>query len=193
MTDPGTPLTRRSLLARVLGGLGLFGAAGILARSSGRASAGGRVWQLDPHKCMQCGLCATACVRKPSAVKCVHSYEICGYCDLCTGYLEPDAIARDTAAENQLCPTGAIRRTYIEDPYFEYTIVEPLCLGCGKCVRGCTLYGNGSLYLQVRHDRCLHCNQCAIATVCPADAFVRVPAERPYLLKQTGGEANEGA
>jgi electron transport complex protein RnfB len=39
------------------------------------------------------------------------------------------------------------------------------------------------LFLQVRHDRCLNCNQCAIATVCPSGAFKRVPADHPYLFK----------
>ena len=35
----------------------------------------------------------------------------------------------------------------------------------------------------VRHDRCVNCNECAIAQVCPADAFVRLPASDPYILK----------
>jgi electron transport complex protein RnfB len=47
----------------------------------------------------------------------------------------------------------------------------------------CAQFGNGSLFLQVRHDRCVNCNQCAIAVVCPAGAFRRVPAAQPYLLK----------
>jgi len=51
-------------------------------------------------------------------------------------------------------PDGAIKRAYVEDPYFEYTIDERLCIGCGKCVKGCNAFGNGSLQLQVRHDRC---------------------------------------
>jgi electron transport complex protein RnfB len=36
----------------------------------------------------------------------------------------------------------------------------------------------------VRHDRCLNCNECAIARVCPADAFRRVPVDQPYLDKE---------
>jgi Na+-translocating ferredoxin:NAD+ oxidoreductase subunit B len=141
------------------------------------------VWQLDPFKCVQCGRCATECVVTPSAVKCVHAYDLCGYCDLCGGYLKPDANARTTAAENQLCPTAAIKRRYIEEPYFEYVIEEDLCIGCAKCVAGCTSFGNGSLHLQVRHDLCKNCNECAIARVCPAEAFQRVPADTPYLIK----------
>jgi electron transport complex protein RnfB len=38
--------------------------------------------------------------------------------------------------------------------------------------------------LQVRHDRCKNCNTCRIAEACPAQAFVRVPEESPYLLKE---------
>lgn len=144
------------------------------------------VWQLDPKKCVQCGRCATACVMSPSAVKCVHAYAICGYCDLCSGYFIEKATKLDTAAENQLRPTSAIKRTFIEDPYFEYTIIELRCIGCGKCVKGCAAFGNGSLYLQVRHDRCKNCNICAIAEVCPAQAFKRVPVSEPYMLKGDG-------
>jgi Na+-translocating ferredoxin:NAD+ oxidoreductase subunit B len=141
------------------------------------------VWQLDPSKCIQCGRCATNCVLTPSAVKCTHVYAMCGYCDLCGGYLKPDTKTISTAAENQLCPTNAIKRKFIEEPFFQYDITEVLCIGCGKCVKGCSAFGNGSLQLQVRHDRCVNCNQCSIARNCPADAFSRVPASKPYLLK----------
>ncbi|HNZ49617.1 MAG TPA: twin-arginine translocation signal domain-containing protein, partial [Candidatus Hydrogenedentes bacterium] len=41
------------------------------------------VWQIDPALCVQCGRCATNCVINPSAIKYIHSYPICGYCDLC--------------------------------------------------------------------------------------------------------------
>ncbi len=102
-------------------------------------------WQLDPAKCIQCGRCATNCVLSPSAVKCVHSYQICGYCDLCSGFLHQGAKARDTGAENELCPTGALKRTFIEEPFYQYTVDEALCNGCGKCVKGCGAFGNGSL------------------------------------------------
>jgi electron transport complex protein RnfB len=147
------------------------------------------VWQIDPDQCVACGNCATHCVLDESAVKCVHSFPMCGYCELCTGYFEPDPIALNAGAENQLCPTGAIVRKFIEDPYFEYHIDEPLCIGCGKCVKGCTTFGNGSLYLQVMHDRCENCNECAIAVACPSRAFRRVPADRPYLLKNQQDDA----
>lgn len=141
------------------------------------------VWQLDPEKCVQCGRCATHCVVTPSAVKCVHVFDMCGYCDLCGGYFRPEAKNLNTAAENQLCPTNAIERNFVEDPFFEYQINEELCIGCGKCVAGCDAFGNGSLQLQVRHDICVNCNQCAIARVCPAEAFSRVPASKNTILK----------
>jgi Na+-translocating ferredoxin:NAD+ oxidoreductase subunit B len=184
-TPDSEPRTRRAFLregARLAAvtGLGLLG--GVLAT---RSQAKSWVWQIDPHKCLRCGNCATHCVLEQSAVKCVHAFAMCGYCNLCTGYFEPEPNALTTAAENQLCPTAAIKRSYIEDPYYEYTIDENLCIGCSKCVEGCNRFGNGSLYLQIRHDRCLNCNECAIARTCPGNAFVRVPADQPYLLKDT--------
>lgn len=141
------------------------------------------VWQIDPFECNQCGRCATECVRNPSAVKCVHAFDLCGYCDLCGGYFIPGAVRLDTGAENQLCPTGALKRKFIEEPYFEYEIDEDLCIGCAKCVKGCTAFGNGSLHLQIRHDLCHNCNECSIAWVCPTKAIKRVPADTPYLIK----------
>jgi electron transport complex protein RnfB len=141
------------------------------------------VWQIDPFECTQCGRCATECVMNPSAVKCVHAYDLCGYCDLCGGYLKPDSNARTTAAENQLCPTAAIERKFIEEPYFEYHINEDLCIGCAKCVKGCTSFGNGSLHLQIIHDICLNCNDCSIARRCPSNAIKRVKASDAYNIK----------
>jgi electron transport complex protein RnfB len=141
------------------------------------------VWQIDPFECTQCGRCATECVMTPSAVKCVHAYDLCGYCDLCGGYFKPDANELSTAAENQLCPTAAIERKFIEEPYFEYIINEDLCIGCAKCVKGCTSFGNGSLHLQIIHDICLNCNDCSIARVCPSDAIRRVKADKAYNIK----------
>jgi electron transport complex protein RnfB len=178
-----TRLTRRDLFgkwlrigtAAVLGG----GLAPVLAKSL----RGDTVWQIDPDVCRQCGNCSTHCVLTPSAVKCVHAFDVCGYCDLCSGYLRPGALSIDTAAESRQCPTGAIKRTFVEDPYFEYTIDESLCIACGKCVKRCGAFGNGSLYLQVRHDRCLNCNQCRIALNCPTGAVKRIPSERQYILK----------
>jgi electron transport complex protein RnfB len=141
------------------------------------------VWQIDPFKCTQCGRCATDCIMTPSAVKCVHAFDLCGYCDLCGGYFKTDANELTTAAENQLCPTAAIERRFIEEPYFEYHIDEDLCIGCAKCVAGCSSFGNGSFHLQIIHDICLDCNQCSIAQVCPSDAISRVKASEAYNVK----------
>lgn len=166
--------------ARVTLGLSLAGVGTLSAMNIGHEK---YVWQIDPFKCMQCGRCATDCVLSPSAVKCVHAYDLCGYCDLCGGYFKPGVLSRETSAENQLCPAAAIERRYIEEPYFEYVIDEELCIGCAKCVKGCGSFGNGSLHLQIRHDLCKNCNQCSIARVCPSDAISRVPASEPYLIK----------
>jgi len=182
---PKPPLSRRQFMRDGARATLLVGVGGLVGLLAGRHTAGGYVWQIDPAKCVRCGLCATSCVLEQSAVKCVHSHALCGYCRLCTGYFVPEPNALSTAAENQLCPTGAIQRTFVEDPYYEYTIDEKLCIGCAKCVEGCSRFGNGSLYLQVRHDRCLNCNECSIARVCAGDAFRRVPLEHPYLLKST--------
>ena len=176
--------TRRSLLRGIAAAaLGTAAAGtGVTAALRGRTSVHANLWQIDPDKCVQCDRCATECVLAQSAVKCVHEYRICGYCDFCFGYFRPGS-THDEGAENQLCPVGAIRRTYVEEPYFRYKIDESLCIGCGKCVRGCSQFGNGSFFLQIRHDICEHCNECAIARVCPANAISRVPPDTPYLLK----------
>jgi electron transport complex protein RnfB len=142
------------------------------------------VWQIDPEICIACGNCATYCVLEESAVKCVHAYARCGYCRICFGFFGPEPFEITEAAENQVCPTGAIQRRFVEDPYYEYTIDESLCIGCGKCVKGCNTFGNGSLFLQVRHDRCLNCNECSIAAACPSGAYQRAPADKPYILKK---------
>ena len=179
-------INRRKFLKDGLWGACLTGLAVIAGAFASKKNNDEKVWQLDPDKCIACGNCATYCVLEESAVKCVHAYAICGYCELCTGFFEPEPKALDTGAENQLCPTGAIKRSFVEDPYYEYTIDEPLCIGCGKCVKGCNAFGNGSLFLQVRHDRCLNCNECSIAAACPSQAYKRVSADEPYLIKKAG-------
>lgn len=141
------------------------------------------LWQIDPSKCIACGLCQTECVLSISAVKCIHSYAVCGYCDLCSGYLKKGVIKIDTAAEKQLCPTSAIKRTFVEDPYYEYTIDEELCIACGKCVDGCANFGNGSLFLQIKQEICINCSRCSIAVKCPSKAIKKVSRDTPYLLK----------
>jgi electron transport complex protein RnfB len=181
--EKGKKLTRREVLRYGACGaafVALGGGAGVLGAV--RGSDDDRVWQIDPTKCIQCGNCAINCVLTPSAVKCVHAIkDLCGYCEPCFGYYNRDARSQAEGAENQLCPVGAIERKHVSGPFYEYTIDEEACIGCGKCCKGCRQYGNGSLYLQVRHDRCLNCSQCSIAEACPSEAFVRVPASNPYL------------
>lgn len=168
-------LTAGRLAVSALGALGMLG---WLRRRNKNT-----VWQIDPMTCVSCGQCATHCVVSPSAVKCVQSYPICGYCRLCFGYFTPNAPELTSAAENQICPTGAIERLFVEDPYWEYNIIEDLCIGCAICVEACEVFGNASFYLQVRHDVCVNCNDCTIARHCPSDSFSRVPANDPYILK----------
>ncbi|RPJ07875.1 MAG: ferredoxin [Spirochaetaceae bacterium] len=176
-------ITRRSFLIKGLRTVFAAGA-GAAALGAGLHGRGENLrWQIDPDKCIQCGRCQTNCVLLPSAVKCVHAFAVCGYCDLCSGYFKTNALSLDTAAENRLCPTSAIKRTFIEDPYYQYTINKDLCIGCGKCVKGCQSFGNGSLFLQVMQDICTNCNECSIAVNCPSKAFTRVPADNAYLLK----------
>ncbi len=142
------------------------------------------VWQIDPAKCVQCGKCATHCVLAPSASKCVHQFAMCGYCRLCSGFSPPDALVFDEAAENQMCPVGAITRRYVEEPYYEYTIDRDRCIGCARCVKGCTAHGNGSLFMQIQRDLCLNCNECSIAIACDGQAIRRIPAYLQYTPKE---------
>ncbi|MFO1499749.1 MAG: ferredoxin [Verrucomicrobiota bacterium] len=185
-TPPHSPVNRRQFLRDGARLTGMTGLGGLLGLTITRTTAKTTVWQIDPAKCLRCDQCAQACVLEQSAVKCFHAHAMCGYCQLCTGYFIPEPNELNTAAENQLCPTAAIRRSFVEDPYYEYVIDEQLCIGCAKCVEGCNRFGNGSLFLQVRHDLCLNCNQCRIAQVCPGGAFQRVPVDHPYLLKSAG-------
>ncbi len=180
---PANKINRRIFMKNCLWGACLTSSVAAAAIFTTKKSFPNTVWQLDPQKCVACGNCATYCVLEESAVKCVHAYAMCGYCNLCTGFFEPEPRELDTGAENQLCPTGAIKRSFVEDPYYEYIIDEPLCIGCGKCVKGCNAFGNGSLFLQVRHNRCLNCNECSIATACPSQAYKRVPVDNSYILK----------
>lgn len=193
MDGSGNQLDRRQFVGtslRVLGAAGVCGAAGALAFARGKPER--LVWQIEPDKCMACGNCQTACVLDQSAVKAVNCFALCGYCDVCTGYFPPAGYTLDTGVENQLCPTGAIARKFVEAKggtrYFEYTITESLCIGCGKCVAGCRLM-NGSLYLQIRHDLCQNCNECAIAVACPTQAIRRVSVSSPNLLGKAATEA----
>ncbi|MDO4214672.1 MAG: ferredoxin [Bacteroidales bacterium] len=180
-----SPISRREFLRKcgsVLAGGSILATGGALATKANMSSSD-LFWQIDSTKCTQCGRCETDCVLPVSAVKCFHANLVCGYCDLCGGYYRPSVKDLNTAAENMMCPTGAITRKFVEEPYFEYTIDESLCNGCGKCVKGCTSFGNGSLFLQIQQDLCLNCNECKISRVCVSGAIQRVPYEMAYKLK----------
>ncbi len=185
MADRDDRITRREAVAGIVRGAGVLAVGGVLGSLFTRQDAEGTVWQIDPNKCVQCDKCATSCVLTPSASKCVHEHALCGYCELCFGYFVDKRTDNTTAAENQRCPTDAIKRNFVEDPYYQYVIDEDKCIGCALCVKGCRMFGNGSLCMQIRHDRSLNCNECAIAKVCPSDAVVRIPASKPYLLRTT--------
>ena len=192
MGDPHNKLDRRTFVGKLVRGAGVLGLGGAAAAvATVKGCTGDTLWQLDPDKCIPCTMCQTECVLDESAVKCVQCFLMCGFCDVCTGYFPTENYELNTSAENHLCPTDAIRRRFIEEQagvrYFEYTIDEANCIGCGKCVEGCALM-NGSFYLQVRHDRCVNCNECAIAVACPTQAFQRVPASAPNLLKKKAQE-----
>lgn len=181
------PINRREFLKRcaTLAATGAVAGVGVtLGKKSFDDEESDMMWQIDHEKCIQCGRCETDCVLPISAVKCFHANKVCGYCDLCGGFYRSGVKDLNTAAENMMCPTGAIARKFVEEPYFEYTIDESLCNGCGKCVKGCSSFGNGSLYLQIQQDLCLNCNECNISTVCVADAIKRVPVSKAYKLKE---------
>ncbi len=190
-------ITRRELLThagRGAGLVGLGGAAAYLARKAGAAD----VWQIDPTRCIDirlgatgvpvCESCATNCVLPLSAVRAVNDHAKCGRCCICPAYFDVTSeVGDDGLPTLKLCPRDAIRRTAIgkvdpDDPlnnFYEYTIDEMLCNGCGRCVMNCKEpAGLGSIRLEVRHNLCLNCNRCSISEACPESAYLREPARR---------------
>jgi Na+-translocating ferredoxin:NAD+ oxidoreductase subunit B len=166
---------------RIAGFVGIGCAAAVLTHRAARSD----VFQVDPSLCAACDLCRTSCVLSLSAVKAVNEFTKCGYCQLCPAYYDvasqPDEMGLPTG---KTCPQDALKRKVVgkvdkDDPnnnYYEYTIDESVCDGCGKCVKACKPpAGNGSLHLQIRYSRCHECDACAIEIVCPHSAIVRVP------------------
>lgn len=177
-------MKRRFFIHTLLSGLVTAPFTLLLRDSGDTKSKNQTLWQIDPNKCTQCGKCQTECILLHSAVRCIHQYASCGYCLFCSGYYQDNRSKFDTAGENLRCPTDAIIRTYVQDPYYEYKIDEDKCIACGKCVQGCSSFGNGSLFLQVRQDLCKNCNQCRISIACPSGAFIKVSPDKPYLFKR---------
>ncbi len=139
-------------------------------------------WQIDPDKCQSCGLCATSCVRKPSAVKAVNDPKKCSNCVVCYGHITDSKIDSDqidTAGE-RVCPVDAVSRKNFSggvDGMFLYSNDPKRCIGCGRCTKRCNEHGSQSMFLMIRPDLCLGCNECTIAIACPHDAIERVPRE----------------
>ena len=140
-------------------------------------------WQIDPEKCQSCGLCATACVRKTSAVKAVNDPKKCSNCVACYGHITDSKIKSEdigTSAAHRVCPYNAVKRENFsggKDGLFLYSNDPALCVGCGRCTARCNEHGNRSMFLIIRPDLCLGCNECSIAKACPHDAIERIPRE----------------
>jgi electron transport complex protein RnfB len=139
-------------------------------------------WQIDPEKCLYCGLCETACVRKPSAAKAVNDQKKCSNCVVCYGHISDSKIESDKidSEGERVCPHDAVVRKNFSggmDGLFLYSNDPKNCVGCAKCVKRCNEHGTKSMFLVIRPDLCLGCNECAIAVACPHDAIERVPRE----------------
>lgn len=182
-------MTRRDALSAGVRGAALLGLGGLIGGLAGHSQAQETVWQIDPNLCTNCGKCATECVLAVSAVRCVHAFASCGYCLICSGYQADTYFEVGNAAENCMCPTDAIKRVLVpEDPHgdgYQYHVEAEKCIACARCTKGCDQYGNGSLYLQVDHSKCVDCNICRISLHCPAEAFKRVSRAVPYLEKKS--------
>lgn len=192
MSEKSNRYTRREMLGHAARGaafVGLGGTAGLLSWKASNTYA----WMIDPARCINsklgavgvetCELCATQCVITLSAVRAVNEFSKCGRCYVCPAYFKiTSAVGPDGLPSEKVCPRDAITRAAIgwidpDDPannFYEYTIDEAKCNGCGRCVMECKEpAGLGSITLEVRHDVCLDCNRCSIAAACPEDAYAR--------------------
>ena len=168
----------RLIAAGALGGATWRILAGADPEAEFSQPAGPYVWRLNPEKCTFCGLCETACVRTPSAVKAVNDQKKCSYCVACYGHLSDLTVSSDKIQSEgaRVCPHDAVlRRPYTGglDGYHLYTIDPALCTACGKCTKRCNDLGTKSMFLIIRPDLCIGCNRCFIAAVCPEGAIER--------------------
>ena len=188
--------TRRDVLGHAVRGAALLGLGGAATYLGLKARAEG-AWQLDAERCVNsrlgavgvdvCDRCATTCVLPLSAVRAVNDHSKCGRCYICPAYFEiKSAVDEHGLPSQKLCPRDALKRTPIgeidpDDPannFYEYTIDEKLCNGCGKCVMGCKEpAGLSSIRLEVRYNLCVACNRCSIAIACPDQAYERTPVK----------------
>jgi electron transport complex protein RnfB len=183
MSDRSTRREFIDLSCRTIGLAALGGAAATLVARRASAHA---VFQVDPVRCAACDLCRTSCVLSLSAVKAVNDFAKCGYCQLCPAFMDVTSQPDEKGIPSgKVCPQDALKRRVVgredlDDPnnnYYEYTVDEARCTGCGKCVKACLPpAGNGSLRLEIRYDRCVTCNECSILVACPEAAIVRVPS-----------------
>lgn len=174
----------------------------------GRRACTQDAWVIAPNQCINirlgvtgaanvCEKCATSCVLPLSAVRAVNEHSRCGRCCICPAYFDVlSPTGPDGLPTKKLCPRDAIRRTPIgdvdpHDPlnnFYEYTIDEEKCNGCGRCVMECKdPAGLGSIRLEVRYDLCLRCNRCSIADHCPEHAYCRVGPELAPAAELEGG------
>lgn len=134
-------------------------------------------WVIDPAKCISCGRCAESCVRPESAVKAVINYSQIGNVEYSPAMFRKTSPGSSTALDNRVCPTDAITREVVDDSTWQYSISEADCIGCGACAIRSKKKGSGAFSLLIT-DKCLSCNECAIAIECPVGAISRAGEKR---------------